>query len=307
MALKRPLIIAGPTASGKSHIALRIAERDKGCVINADALQVYGCWRVLTARPGSEETARARHELYGHVSCETRYSVGAWLRDLESVLASCRQRDQRPVIVGGTGLYLTALTEGLADIPAIPHNIRARSENLMRSEGFDALRGELAEIDRETFDMIDTNNPIRVQRAWEVKAATGRGLASWHMEVKAALLPRDACDCIVLNVDKSFLAKRIERRFDNMLQCGALKECESFLDTGLDRNSPSARALGATALMSYLEGKLDLASATAETITGTRRYAKRQRSWYRARMADWTWIDPSVADPITAISDGKTF
>jgi tRNA dimethylallyltransferase len=306
VALIRPLIIAGPTASGKSDLALRIAERDNGCVINADALQVYNCWRVLTARPGPKDTARARHRLYGHVSCSTRYSVGAWLRDLESVLTSCRWLGQRPIIVGGTGLYLTALTEGLADIPNIPQGIRSKSELLMRTGGVDALLADLAKNDRDTFDIIDTKNPVRVQRAWEVFAATGRGLTNWQKEKAPALLPREACECIVINIDKAHLNKSIEYRFNKMMKDGALNECQCYLNSGLDLKLPSAMVLGANPLISYLRGELDIASATAETITSTRQYAKRQRSWFRGRMSEWTWMDPTETDPITTISERKT-
>lgn len=292
-----PVLIAGPTASGKSDLALRIAERDGGVVVNADAAQVYDCWRVLTARPPSEDLARAPHRLYGHVDGATRYSVGAWLRDLAPLLAD---PPGRLVIVGGTGLYFTALTEGLTEIPPIPPEIRARSQALIDAGALDSLRADLEREDPQTYRSIDRANPARLQRAWEVLRATGRPLSDWHADGSAPLLDPARAKRIVLNPGRDALADRIARRFHAMLGEGALDEVRDFLALGLDPALPAARVLGAPDLIAYLRGEASLAEATDAAITRTRQFAKRQRSWFRSRMADWHWIDPLEGDPLDA-------
>ncbi len=292
-ARKRPVIIAGPTASGKSALALDIAERDGGCVINADALQVYDCWRVLSARPSDAELARAPHRLYGHVGSETRYSVGQWLRDMAEVLDETAQRGWRPVIVGGTGLYLSALTEGLAEIPAIPQEVRGRSEEMLRGGGIEAMRAVLAREDPQTHARIDLANPMRVQRAWEVLTATGRGLAAWQAGGARPVLPGADAIRILIMPETSILNKSIERRFHAMIEEGALDEVRAVLAAGWHPERPSSRALGARELVAHLRGEMTLDAAVAAAVTATRQFAKRQRTWFRGRMADWTWVDPA--------------
>ena len=236
--LRRPVLIAGPTASGKSTVALRLAERDDGCVINADAAQVYACWRVLTARPAEDEIARAPHRLYGHVSCATRYSVGAWLRDVAGALEAVRELGLRPIIVGGTGLYLTALVEGLAEIPEISAEVRARSRALLEAGETDVFLRELERGDPETFALIDRRNPMRLQRAWEVLAETGRGMSAWHRATAAPHLA--GAERVLIMPEKPFTDKAIEARFRKMLEDGALDECRAFL--GLCSIRPFLRA-----------------------------------------------------------------
>lgn len=290
--VRRPVLIAGPTASGKSALALRLAERDGGVVINADALQVYGCWRVLTARPEVEDCARAPHRLYGHVDGAEAYSVGAWLRDLAPVLADCRARGLRPIVVGGTGLYLEALTQGLAEIPAVPPEVRRRSQAALDAGRLATLVADLAARDPETLAALDVRNPMRVQRAWEVLEATGRGLADWRRRPGAPLLTEDALR-YVLEVDTSTLDARIATRFDRMLAAGALEETAAFLDAGLSLDAPAGRALGARELAAHLAGEIILEAARAAATLASRRYAKRQRTWFRNRFAAWERLDPS--------------
>lgn len=275
----RPVLIAGPTASGKSALALRIAREQGGVIVNADAIQVYDNWRVLTARPSPQDEAQAPHSLYGHVSRDQDYSVGHWLRDLAPLL-----RDgPRPIITGGTGLYFTALTEGLAQIPPIPAAIRAQADDLMAREGRDAL---LADIDPATRDRIDTRNPMRVQRAWEVQRATGRGLADWQDDTPPPLLPLDHCTAILVEADKDWLTPRIETRFDAMLRAGALDEARANL-AGWQPDLPSSRAIGAPELIAYLRDQMTLDAARDAATIATRQFAKRQRTWFRARMSGW--------------------
>lgn len=296
----RPVVIAGPTASGKSALALAIAERDNGWVINADALQVYGCWRVLTARPDTDVCARAPHRLYGHVPCDVPYSVGAWLREVAPVIDAARAAGARPVIVGGTGLYLTALTLGLHAIPPTPPAVRARSDALLRAGGPAALADDLARDDPATLALLDRNNPRRLQRAWEVLTATGRGLVAWRSAATAPVLDEQDALRFLLSPEVTFLNRSIRARFELMLEEGALEECARFRAQGGDLALPSGRALGAADLLGYLDGRLSLAAATDAAVAATRRYAKRQRTWFRNHMAAWTRIDtPDALDRIS--------
>lgn len=275
----RPVLIAGPTGSGKSALALAIAERDGGVIVNADALQVFTGWRVLTARPDPEDEARAPHALYGHVAFTGAYSVGNWLRDLAPLLTG----PLRPIIVGGTGLYFNALTAGLADIPGTPPEVRAEAAARVTAEGPGAL---LAELDPDTAARIDRQNPARIQRAWEVLRATGRGLAAWQDETPPPLLPLDRAQPLVLEADRDWLAARIEARFDRMMAKGALEEARANLPRW-DPALLSARAIGAPELVAHLRGEMTLPAAIAAAKTASRQYAKRQRTWFRARMGHW--------------------
>lgn len=278
--IEQPVLIAGPTASGKSALALEIASAQGREVINADALQVYNCWRVLSARPSIKEEARVRHRLYGHVAHHQRYSVGDWLRELTPLLA----QNPAPVIVGGTGLYFRALTEGLAEIPVIPTGIRTASENKLAEGGIGAL---LSDIDPTTASLIDRQNPLRVQRAWEVHEATGRSLAQWQAETPAPLLPIASTQALLLDADKVWLSERIQRRFDQMLKNGALEEARAAL-SDWDPRRPSSKAIGAPELIAYLRNEITIDEAREAALVSTQQYAKRQRTWFRARMGAWT-------------------
>lgn len=276
------MLIAGPTASGKSALAAELAARDSRVVVNADAVQVYSCWRVLSARPSAAEEAALPHALYGHVGRDQAYSVGHWLRDVAPLLA-------RPVvIVGGTGLYFTALTEGLAEVPAVPPEVRAAADAL-RLADFGAMR---AALDPDTAARTDLANPMRVQRAWEVLRATGRGLADWQASGAAAVLPASETEALVLRPEAAWLNARITARFSAMLEAGALNEVAAELPTWV-ADRPSARAIGAAELVNHLQGRCDLATATAAATLATRQYAKRQRTWFRSRMKDWRSIQPT--------------
>jgi len=280
-----PVLIAGPTASGKSGLALKLAERQGGVIVNADALQVYACWRVLTARPSAADEALVPHRLYGHVGRDQDYSVGHWLREVAQVLAS----DARPIIVGGTGLYFTALTAGLAAIPAIPAMVRAEGDARRRAGD---VAGMLAGLDPATRAAIDPQNPARVQRAWEVLVATGRGLADWQAATGPALLPLARAQALVLAPDPAWLGARIDARFDAMMAAGALDEVRAQLPHW-NPAQPSARAIGARELVAYLRGEIGRDQAVALARIASRQYAKRQRTWFRSRMAGW----PAVALP----------
>lgn len=279
LSAEQPVLIAGPTASGKSALAMEIVAAQGGVIVNADALQVYDCWRVLSARPTAEEDAALPHRLYGHVGREVAYSVGHWLRDVTAVLAE----GQRPVIVGGTGLYFMALTEGLAEIPAIPAEVRAEGDALRQSDP----AAMVAALDAETAARTDLQNLARVQRAWEVLRATGRGLADWQRATPAPLLPRAGCAAFAFRPEVNWLNARIDRRFDLMMAAGALEEARAALP-GWNASLPSSRAIGAPELIAHLRGETTLEAAIAAAKLASRQYAKRQRTWFRARMGDWT-------------------
>lgn len=272
-----PVLVAGPTASGKSALAMEIAARDGRVIVNADALQVYGCWRVLTARPSAADEETLPHALYGHLPRDAAYSVGHWLREVAGLL------DRPVVIVGGTGLNFSALTEGLAEIPPVPAEVRAEADRRRAEEGFAALR---AELDAATLARIDRMNPARVQRAWEVLRATGRGLAAWQAQTAPPLVPLAQAEALVLRPEVDWLNSRIDRRFDAMIAQGALAEVEAERPYW-NPAAASARAIGAPELMAYLDGQQTLDEAVTAAKIASRQYAKRQRTWFRSRMGGW--------------------
>lgn len=275
----RPVLLAGPTASGKSALALALAEAQGRVVINADALQVYSMWRVLSARPDAADCARVPHYLYGEVGRDAEWSVGHWLREVGPLLL----HHPNAVIVGGTGLYFRALTEGLVEIPPVPPGVRAEADARMADQGAEAMR---AELDPATLARIDRRNPARVQRAWEVLRATGRGLASWQDDTPPPLLPLAACTACVLRPSVEWLNERIARRFDAMMAQGALDEARAMLPHW-DPRAQWARAIGARELIAHLHGHISRQQAIETATLATRQYAKRQRTWFRSRMADW--------------------
>ena len=277
-----PVLIAGPTGSGKSALAMDLAARDGRLIVNADALQVFDCWRVLSARPSVAAEAALPHALYGHIGRDQDYSVGAWLREVAGLLT-------RPVvIVGGTGLYFRALTEGLAEIPPIPAAIRTEADALRLSGQVDVMRQAL---DAATAAKTDLLNPVRVQRAYEVQRATGRGMAAWQADTSAPLLPLCDAQTLVLQPTVPWLDARIARRFSVMLDEGALDEARAALPHW-QADRPWARAIGAPELVAHLRGESTLNAARDAAILASRQYAKRQRTWFRTRMAEWTKVVP---------------
>lgn len=284
LSAEKHVLIAGPTASGKSAMALQIAETQGGVIVNADALQVFDGWRVLTARPSVEEEARARHALYGHVPYDANYSVGDWIKDITPLLS------ERLIIVGGTGLYFRALLDGLAEIPEIPASFRDEASARLERDGLSSL---IAEIDPETAARIDLQNPRRVARAWEVEHATGTALHIWQDQTPAPLLPIENTTPLVLDAPKDWLTPRIEKRFQLMIKGGALGEARA----NLSRWSPdhaSSKAIGARELIASLKGELSIDEATHQACIATRQFAKRQRTWFKARMSNWQHVDATA-------------
>lgn len=295
---RKPILIAGPTASGKSGLALDLADRLGGVILNADSQQVYREWQILSARPSPHDEARAPHRLYGHISAADSYSTGQWLRDVTQVLHTARADHLRPIIVGGTGLYFKALTEGLAAIPEVPRDVRAAGEAEMAASGIDGLIRTLEARDPKTAASIDLANPRRVLRAWEVLEATGKGLAAWKAETPAPVLSLEDCHAIALTPDREALYARCEQRFDQMMENGVLDEVRAVMALDFTPETPGLKAVGASELMACLQGTLTLDAAVAQAKTETRRYAKRQLTWIRNQMTRWQWIapEPGIAD-----------
>nr|WP_281376650.1 tRNA (adenosine(37)-N6)-dimethylallyltransferase MiaA [Rubricella aquisinus] len=285
-------MIAGPTASGKSALAMAVAARDGGVIVNADALQVYACWQVLTARPTDAETAQAPHRLYGHVGARVPYSTGRWLREVAAEIAAIEDAGQRPIIVGGTGLNFTALTDGLADIPETPPEIRAEGNALMARHGLAWFVEHLRITDPESLSRLDQNNPMRVQRAWEVLQATGRGIAAWHSNTPPPILPLTDCVPIALTPRPEWLNARIAQRFAAMLDQGAVEEVRRWIEAGHDSALPAAKAIGRAEITDWLNGHLTREEVIERGSIATRQYAKRQRTWIRNRFQAWQTLSP---------------
>lgn len=284
----RAVLIAGPTASGKSQLAIRIAETFGGIIINADSMQVYDCWQVLTARPSHQDKKGIPHFLYGHVGRNDLYSVGRWRREITQLLADNLHR--LSIIVGGTGLYFDVLRKGLTEIPPIDPELRQQGQQLLAAKGLSFLADWLQKADPQTVQRLDLNNPARLLRAWEVLQATGKGLHAWHQEPTATpLLPSSHVYSILLNPEKAANAMRINQRIHWMIRHGVLEECARAL---IDWNPalPSSKALGAHEFVAFLQGQMELTEAIENVLLFTRQYAKRQRTWFRNRVSDWNKV-----------------
>ncbi|HEY7243528.1 MAG TPA: tRNA (adenosine(37)-N6)-dimethylallyltransferase MiaA [Xanthobacteraceae bacterium] len=297
----RAVLIAGPTASGKSALALELACELGGTVINADSMQVYRDLRIVTARPRPEEETRVPHRLYGHVDAGTSYSTGRWCAEAAAALAQAQGAGRLPILVGGTGLYFKALTHGLAAIPPIPADVRARIRARVAAEGIAPLYAELEARDPETAARLMPGDRTRVARALEVVVATGRSIADWQRaemrgDVGAGLKPAPTEPVrIFLSVERSELYARIDARFERMLAAGAIEEVARLRERRLDPALPAMKAHGVPWLMRHLDGEIDLATAAEGAKRDTRRYSKRQVTWFRHQLPPWTFAAPEHA------------
>jgi tRNA dimethylallyltransferase len=282
----RALLIMGPTASGKSALAMALAERLGGEIVNADSMQVYRDFRTLTARPTPEEEARVPHHLYGHVDAAELYSAGRWLAEALAAIVAIGARGATPILVGGTGLYFKALTLGLADIPAADPEVRAALRERAAREGAPALHAELARLDPITAARLEPNDAPRILRALEVLETTGESISALQAATAPPLV-REAWAGLALTPDREALYAAINARFDAMLSAGALDEVRAFAARGLDPALPAMKAHGAPALMAHLRGVLTLKEAAEIAKRDTRRYAKRQFTWIAGQMPDW--------------------
>jgi tRNA dimethylallyltransferase len=295
MTTVRAVLIAGPTASGKSALAVEVAESLGGVIVNADSMQVYRDLRVITARPTPDDEARTPHKLYGFVDAAENYSVGRWCRDVEEALTEIGNQGRVPILVGGTGLYFKALTSGLAAVPSIPADVRASVRERLQNEGAPALHAELMRLDPATAQRITANDRSRISRALEVVLATGRALSDWHREGLPPLIDSSRAVKVFITCERKELVRRIEARFDAMIKSTALDEVRQLAGRKLDPTLPAMKAHGVPWLIRHLNGEISREEAIAGAVMDTRRYAKRQLTWFRNQMKDWIWADPSEA------------
>jgi tRNA dimethylallyltransferase len=285
---KSAVLIAGPTASGKSRLALERAQAMGGIIVNADALQVYAGLRVITARPSEADMALAQHRLYGEIDPAMRFSTGDWARAAGRVIAEAK--DTPLIFVGGTGLYFEALTKGFADVPEVPPEAVAWAEERIRGMSREERGRLIAAEDPVIAARLRAPDPQRVTRALAVLRATGRSLATFQDVPQRGLLAGRDLEKIVLNPDRDVLRRRIASRFDSMLQHGAVEEVEELMSRKLDPTLPALKAIGVSEIAGWLAGELSREAMIERAVIATRQYAKRQRTWFRARMADWSWI-----------------
>ena len=291
----KAILIAGPTASGKSATACDLAQRLGGAVINADSMQVYRELAVLTARPSKTEMLLAPHRLYGTVPASESYSAGRFVEDAARALREAASEGHVPVFVGGTGLYFKALTEGLAAVPDVPPEIRAHWRAEAERMGTAGLYRELQARDPVMAARLRPSDPQRILRALEVIAATSISLAEWQGADAAPLLEPDAVLRVVIAPEREALYTAIDSRFDRMIAQGAIEEVRALLALGLDPGLPAMRAHGVRELAAYLSGDSSLAAAVEKSKTESRRYAKRQMTWLRRFMQDWAWFPDADA------------
>ena len=293
--MPKTILIAGPTASGKSALALELAEKLDGTIVNADSMQVYRDLRIITARPTADEERRAPHRLYGHVDAAENYSVGRWASDAADALAAAARQDRPAIVVGGTGLYFRTLARGLAAVPAIPAEIRRRVRERLASDGVASLHAELAARDPATAARLKIGDRARVTRALEVVMATGRSLTEWHETNKPPGIDLARAAKVFLMPDRDELASRIDARFDGMIAAGAVEEVRALAARRLDAFLPAMKAHGVPWLTRHVNGEMALADAVEQAKRDTRRYTKRQATWFRNQPPQFAWVEPARA------------
>ena len=300
--MRPAILIHGPTASGKTKLAIALARRHGGEIINADAMQCYADLNVLTARPDAEELAAAPHHLFGHVDAAGRYSAGAWSKDAAAKIADIRAAGKLPIVVGGTGLYLMALTDGLSDIPAIPDRHRDRARAIVEADQAGAW-AQLLEKDPAAADRIEPNDRQRTSRALEVLFATGKPLSSFHGQA-APVLPPGSWAGVTLTPPRETLYARINARVDAMMRGDALEEARALWRRKLDAALPAMRAHGMPGFCDYFDGRASLADAVERCKRDTRRYAKRQMTWIAHQFTLWPRIpSEDLSVRVRVISD----
>jgi tRNA dimethylallyltransferase len=291
----KAVLIAGPTASGKSALALALAQATGGVIINADSMQVYRDLRVLTARPAREEEVALPHRLYGHIDAAVNFSAGAWITDAAKALAEARAQNRLPIFVGGSGLYFKALTRGLSAVPPIPPEVREDVRARLARDGVEALHATLMQRDPVSAERLKPRDRTRIARALEVVEATGRSLSDWHRDGLPPLLPPGSFTAVFLCPERDELYARIDARFDAMLQAGALDEVAALASRKLDSLLPAMKAHGVPALIRHIDGELTLEAAAVIGRADTRHYAKRQFTWFRHQLPEFEWVKPEQA------------
>jgi tRNA dimethylallyltransferase len=289
------ILLAGPSASGKSALALELAQHVDGVIVNADSMQVYRDLRIITARPTAADEARVPHLLYGHVDAAENYSVGRYVVDAGAALSEVARMGRLPIFVGGTGLYFKALIQGLAAVPPVPADIRAQVRDRLARVGTAALHAELAERDPAEAARLMPGDGVRIARALEVLMATGRSLVAWHGEGMRPALEAARAVKIFLDMPRTELHRRINVRFDAMLAAGALDEVRALAQRAHDPALPAMKAHGVPWLIRHLRGEISLAEAAEGGKRDTRRYTKRQATWFRNQLPQFEWLPPASA------------
>jgi tRNA dimethylallyltransferase len=289
------ILIAGPTASGKSALAMMLAEKLGGVIINADSMQVYRDLRIITARPSVDDERRVPHRLYGHVDAAENFSVGRWCEEAAAALAVTRRTGRAAILVGGTGLYFSTLTRGLAAVPPIPAEIREQVRARLASDGVAALHAELKWRDPAAAARLMPGDRARITRALEVVLATGRSLVDWHDDNKPPGLDAAQAAKIFLMPERDELLRRIDVRFDAMMAAGALDEVRALAARQLDPALPAMKAHGVPWLIRHLAGEITVERAVEEAKRDTRQYTKRQATWFRNQLPDFVWVEPHNA------------
>jgi len=291
----KAVVIAGPTASGKSALALQLAQTHDAVIINADSMQVYRDLRIITARPTPEEEAQVPHRLYGHVDAAVNFSAGHWVADAAVALAQARAQNRLPIFVGGSGLYFKALISGLSAVPPIPAKVRDSVRARLELDGVEALHAELARRDQATAERLRPRDRTRIARALEVIESTGRSLTDWHRDGLPPLLPQGQFSALFLAPDRDQLYARIDARFDAMLAAGAPEEVAALAARHLDPLLPAMKAHGVPVLIRHLKGEITLEEAATIARADTRHYAKRQFTWFRHQLPEFEWKKPDEA------------
>ena len=305
------ILLAGPTASGKSALALALADKLGGTIINADSMQVYRDLRLITARPSVEEERRMPHYLYGHVDAAENYSVGAWRSEAVAELATLKKRGSRAaIVVGGTGLYFNALTRGLTAMPPIPKQIRDEVRARLKSDGASVLHDELRRLDPRAAARLNPGDRTRISRALEVMLATGRSIQDWHEDAKAEGAKAESAKVegakaegadllpavrVFLSPERDELARRIDARFDAMIDAGAIEEVRALMARNLDPSLPAMKAHGVPWLIRQLRCEITLEQAVEGAKRDTRQYTKRQATWFRNQLPEFAWVEPDNA------------
>lgn len=289
------ILIAGPTASGKSALALALAEKLGGIIVNADSMQVYRDLRIITARPTPQDEQRAPHRLYGYIDAAENYSVGRWCTEAAAALAATERYGRAAIIVGGTGLYFNALTRGLTAVPLIPAEIRDKVRARLARDGVGALHRELKQRDPAAAARLMPGDRARIARALEVVLATGRSLLDWHCEGKPASLDPTRAAKVFLMPGRDQLLRRIDARFDAMIAAGAIEEVRALVARDLAPELPAMKAHGVPWLMRHLRGEISLAEAVEGGQRETRQYTKRQATWFRNQLPEFVWAEPEQA------------
>ncbi|RUU81005.1 tRNA (adenosine(37)-N6)-dimethylallyltransferase MiaA [Mesorhizobium sp. M7A.F.Ca.MR.362.00.0.0] len=307
--VKNAILIAGPTASGKSALALDLAERRGGVIVNTDSMQGYSVLDVLTARPEAADLARAPHYLYGHVHPATAYSTGAWLRDVMKLIEDGTFSERPVIFVGGTGLYFRALAEGISEMPDIPQRVRDRWRYELKEQGAVKLHSLLLREDSAAAMMLKPTDSQRIVRALEVLDASGRSILEWQAERGQPLIDRESARFFVIEPDRAALVARIDKRFDQMLDKGALDEVKRLAALGLDPELPAMKAIGVRELQAAMAGEIGFPEAIERAKIATRQYSKRQTTWFRHQLGpEWLRLRPGddLETTISALASDTT-